>query len=378
MGRVLATIAWVLGLSGQAWAQPYNFQPVSTFISSFVGAQPDALLSGASLVVTQNGRTIFQESYGDYVGSQPKVAVASASKLLSALIIQRLVESGTMRWTDTVADYFGSDYPGASDEKGRITLGQLFSHTSGIGAAPATCLEFEYRNRSLDWCAKSILGLALSWPPGTFFAYGGNSMQVAGAMAQRATGMSWDQLLRSELTGPLSMTRTDYGTNNRGVPYANPIIASGARSTSKDFANVVRMILQRGRFNGAQYLGPQSVAEMQLDQTQGAPFDAEASPHPEAYGYGYGVWRHKIDCATGRAVEVSSSGAFGTSPWVDYGNGIAAVFLAYKQAADPGLQSKVTEVWDLVSGVVGAVPPDCTGDRPLPAVTTLRAGSTGP
>ena len=359
MRRVLTSLALVLGLCGQATAQTYDFQPVRTLIGSFVGSAPDALLTGASLVVIQNGRTIFQESYGDYVGTQPKVSIASASKLLSALMLQRLVESGRMRWTDTVADYFGSDYPGADDQKGSITLGQLFSHTSGIGAAPATCLEFDYRNRSLDACALSILGLPLSTPPGTFFAYGGNSMQVAGAMAQRATGMSWDQLLRAELTGPLSMTRTDFGTNNRGAPYTNPIIASGARSTSKDYANVVRMVLQRGRFNGSQYLSAQGIAEMQMDQTLGAPFDPDASPYPDAYGYGYGQWRHKVDCATGKAVEVSSSGAFGTSPWVDYGNGVAAVFLAYKQDADPSLQDKVTQVWDTVSAVVGAVPPNC-------------------
>ena len=360
MRRLLSSLALVLGFCGHASAQPYNFQPVRTLINGIVGTAPGALLPGASLVVIQNGRTIFQESFGDYVGTQPKVSIASASKLLSALVLQRLVESGRMQWTDTVADYFGTDYPGADEEKGRITLGQLFSHTSGISAAPAACLGVDYRNRSLDACALSILGTALSSPPGTFFAYGGNSMQVAGAMAQRASGMSWDQLLRSELTGPLSMTRTDYGTNNKGLPYSNPIIASGARSASKDYANVVKMILQRGRFNGTQYLSAQSIADMQLDQTHGAPFDPEANPYPDSYGYGYGQWRHKVNCSSGVAVEISSSGAFGTSPWVDYRNGVAAVFLAYKQDADPSLQDKVTQVWNTVSSVVGVVPPDCT------------------
>lgn len=122
---------------------------------------------------------------------------------------------------------------------------------------------------------------------------------------------------------------------------------------------MVRMVLQRGRFNGSQYLSAQGIAEMQMDLTHGALFDPDASPHPDAYGYGYGQWRHKVDCSTGKAVEVSSSGAFGTSPWVDYDNGVAAVFLAYQQDADPRLQDKVMQVWDRVSSVVGVVPPDC-------------------
>ena len=361
MRLVLSSVALVLGLCGHANAQTYNFRPVNSLINGFVGSDPSDLLTGASLIVMKNGQIIHQASYGDYSGTQPRVSIASASKWLSALVVQRLVESGRMRWSDTVEDYFGSDYPGATAEKGSITLGQLFSHTSGISVPPAECMGVQYRNTALDSCAKSILGAALGWPPGTYFAYSGNSIQVAGAMAQRATGMSWSQLVQAELTGPLAMTRTDFGTNNNGTPFLNPIIAGGARSTSKDYANVVKMILQKGRFNGTRYLSAESIAEMQADHTGGVPSDPDAVPFPGSYGYGYGEWRNKIDCSTGVAVQVSSSGAFATSPWVDYKNGVAAVFLAYKQDADPSVQSKISEVWNAVSKVVGNVPPDCAG-----------------
>ena len=99
---------------------------------------------------------------------------------------------------------------------------------------------------------------------------------------------------------------------------------------------------------------------MQLDQTHGVPINVDADPYPDSYGYGYGAWRHKIQCSNGVAAEVSSTGAFGTSPWVDYSNGVAAVFLAYKQDADASLQTKLSQVWNTVSSVVGIVPPDCT------------------
>jgi len=359
MRCVLPSLALALGLAGPAFAQPYNFRPVTALINGFVGSDPGDLLSGASLVVIKNGQTIYSQSFGDYVGTQPKVSIASASKWLSALVVARLVESGRMHWTDTVADYFGSDYPNPTAEKGGITLGQLFSHTSGIGVVPATCLGVGYKNMALDACAKQILGEPLSWSPGTYFAYGGNAMQVAGAMAQRASGMTWDQLVQAELTGPLAMTRTDYGTNNNGTPFLNPIIAGGARSTSKDYSNVVRMILQKGVFQGTRYLSADTLADMQRDQTGGVPVDPDADPYPSAYGYGYGEWRHKIDCASGVAVELSSTGAFATSPWVDYKNGVAAVFLAYKQDVDPSVQDKLTQVWNAVSSVVGTTPPDC-------------------
>ncbi len=359
MRRLLSLLVLAFGLSAQSHAADYDFRPVTQHINDFVGSDTGNVLPGASLIVLQNGQPIYKKSFGSFERIAPQVPVASASKWLSALVLQRLVEAGKMRWEDTVFDYFGTDYKNATPIKGRITLRQMFSHTSGMNVDVATCLTVPYKDMKLDDCAKTILSKQLSWQPGAQFAYGENSMQVAGAMAQRATGMSWARLLETELTGPLSMKRTDFGLTRNGVPFTNPIIAGGARSTMMDYANVVQMVLQNGMFNGVSYLSPQSIAEMQLDQTQGVPAIPEADPYPEAYGYGYGEWRNKVDC-NGVAIEISSTGIFGTSPWVNYQDGIAAVFLAYRQA--PGgevLRSKISEIWGLVSDAVGA-PPVCS------------------
>ena len=256
-----------------------------------------------------------------------------------------------MSWDDTIADYFGSDYPDMDPEKGAITLGQLFSHTSGMSIVNAPCLTYVHRNASLDNCAKQILVKPLSWKPGTVFAYGENSMQVAGAMAQRVTGRSWAQLLESELTGPLGLTQTDYGINGNGTPFSNPIIAGGARTTAQDYANVVQMVLQHGMFDGTQYLDPASISEMQLDQTNGASADPQSNPYPEAFGYGFGEWRNLVDC-NGVATQVSSTGILGSSPWVDYDHRIAAVFLSYNSRSPT--EGRSSETWEVVGEVLRA------------------------
>ncbi|GAA5001501.1 hypothetical protein GCM10025793_05740 [Lysobacter lycopersici] len=358
--RVPAWFALLAGLvvgtaqahgSNDARARP-DFRPVTAYVDGFVGSSADDLLPGASLIIIQDGSAIYRRDFGTYVGIAPQAPVASASKWLSALVVQRLVEQGKMHWDDTVADYFGSSYPNPDATKGGITLGQLMSHTSGIATASDACLQFANRNMALDACAKQILGAPLGWQPGTTFAYGENSMQVAGAMAQRATGKAWAQLVKTELTIPLKMTKTDYGLNASGLPFKNPIIAGGARSTLRDYANVVLMVLQGGVFDGAQYLSPEGIAEMQLDQTHGVPVDVASDPYPEAFGYGYGEWRDAVDC-DGIAVRVSSTGAFGTSPWVDYGHGIAAVFLAYRQYPPSQLRDTLRQLWGVVDDAVG-------------------------
>lgn len=362
MRRFLPVIASLLCVTAPAQAQVYDFRPVTQHINGFVGTDPEDLLDGASMIVIQNGQVIYKKSFGSYQRIAPQVPIASASKWLSALVLQRLVEAGKMRWTDTVSDYFGTDYPNATPMKGRITLGQMFSHTSGISVDIPACLEPQNKDMPLDNCAKTILSKQLSWKPGTLFAYGEGSMQVAGAMAQRATGKTWAELVASELTGPLAMARTDFGLNKNGTPFANPIIAGGARSTMMDYANVVQMVLQNGMFRGKQYLSPESIAEMQRDQTFGVPVNPDADPYPEAFGYGYGEWRNIVDC-NGVAVQVSSTGIFGTSPWVDYQQGTAAVFFAYRQF--PGgnvMRDNISQLWGMVADVIGA-PATCPGPR---------------
>jgi len=323
-------------------ATVYDFTPVTQQLDTMMQTYPS--INGASLIVIRNGAVIDEEYFGNYT-STTRIAIASASKWLSAIAVERLVEKHQMSWSDTIGQYF----PAAPVDKQGITLGQLFSHTSGLPATDAACLG-DHSNYTLDTCAQQILGLALEYPPGTGFAYGGNSMQVGGRMAEIASGKSWDQLFQDEVTTPLAMAHTDFNPASLLPPYQtiqNPQIAGGVRSTLHDYAHVVQMIAQRGSWNAAAYLRADDVAEMQKDQTHGAP--VISTPDPLAFGYGYGEWRNLVD-GQGTAVQVSSTGKFATSPWVDNETGVAAVFLVYSNYSL--LANDVRNLWSNVRNVV--------------------------
>lgn len=344
--RGLIVRSWLLlcsVLGADLHAAPvYDFTPVTQQIDALLLAHP--AINGASLIVIRNGAVIDEAYFGNYTAST-RIPIASASKWLSAIAIERLVEKHQMNWSDTVGQYF----PGVPADKHGITLGQLFSHTSGLPATDAACIG-DHANYTLDTCAQQILGLALQYPPGSGFAYGGNSMQVGGRMAEIASGKSWDQLFQDEVTIPLAMAHTDFNPASLLPPYQaiqNPQIAGGVRSTLHDYANVVQMIAQHGSWNGAPYLLADGVAEMQQDQTHGAP--VISTPDPLAYGYGYGEWRNLVD-AQGNAVQVSSTGKFATSPWVDNETGVAAVFLVYSNYAL--LANDLRQLWSNVRDVV--------------------------
>lgn len=319
----------------------YDFTPVTQQIDAMMQTYA---LNGASLIVIRNGAVIYEQYFGTYTATT-RIPIASASKWLSALAIERLVEKQQMSWSDTVGQYI----PNAPADKQAITLGQLFSHTSGLTQNDDTCLGDE-THYTLATCAQQILATPLEYPPGTGFAYTGNGMQVGGYMATLATGKTWDQIFQDEVTTPLGMADTDFATVSLKPPYVavpNPQVAGGVRSTLFDYANVVQMVAQQGQWNGAPYLSANDIADMQKDQTHGAP--VIYTPDPLAFGYGYGEWRNSID-AQGTAVQVSSTGKFATSPWVDNSTGVAAVFLV--DSSYSLLENDLRALWANVHAVV--------------------------
>jgi CubicO group peptidase (beta-lactamase class C family) len=317
-----------------AAAVVFDFTPVTQQIDGLLATYPD--VSGASLIVIRDGAVVYENFFGVYTPAT-RVPIASASKWLSALTIERLVEKGQMRWTDTIGLYL----PDAPSDKLAITLGQLFSHTSGLTQTDDPCLG-DHLHYTLASCAQQILDTPLAHAPGTAFVYTGNGMQVGGRMAELATGKSWAQLFADELTTPLDMSDTAFNFGN-----ANPQIAGGVSSTLSDYAHVVQMAVQRGEWNGMEFLDAADVADMQVDQTHGVPM--LYTPDPFAFGYGYGEWRNSVD-DQGRAVQVSSTGKFATSPWIDNQTGVAAVFLTYSN--DDLLKSDLRMLWANVRRVV--------------------------
>ncbi len=358
--RLGGTVAAMLA-TGQAFAAApvYDFSPVTTQISALV--QADAL-DGASLIVMRNGATIYEHYFGSYSAST-NIPIASASKWLSALTIQRLVEQGKLHWSDTVGQYF----PNAPAATRAITLGQMFSHTSGITTVDASCVGD--RGTTLDACAQQILALPLLYTPGTRFAYTGNAMQVGGRMAEIATGEPWSQIFSEQLTGPLAMPNTSFLTASASpVSFGsnNPQIAGGVKATAGDYLHVVQMVAQHGAWNGTQFLSGAGLTDMQRDQTHGVP--VLITPDPQAVGYGYGEWRNLND-ANGNAVQVSSTGKFGTSPWVDNETGVSAVFLV--DSSYSKLANDLRALWGNVRTVVQ------TADAQADAVNPDQFGLSG-
>lgn len=349
----------LLGATTARAVPQYDFTPVSAEMQAFV---QHYALDGASLRVNKAGNVVYRRAFGQYsLGT--RVRIASASKWLSALTLARLVEKGQLRWTDTVGQYF----PTVEPAKRAITLEQLFSHTSGLPGGDDSCMSNPLY--TLASCANRILQQStMIGEPGKVFSYGGNSMQVAGRMAEIATGKAWDDLFLDEMIAPLGLTATDFATASTAPGYVrntNPRIAGGVRSTLEDYGKVVDMVLANGCLDNTlllqclpsrRFLTRATIETMARDRTVGT-IDVSRPPTSTAHGYGLGQW---IDPTS--PLIVSSPGAFGFTPWVDRVNGIAGVFLV------DDLNTRVVDDIDDIRAMINIVTAEGLGRRVAPVL----------
>jgi CubicO group peptidase (beta-lactamase class C family) len=219
--------------------------------------------------------------------------------------------------------------PECTGPKGEATLRQLLSHTAGYPDYQPTGKRPD-NYQTLKESVAQIVDLPADTLPGTKFKYGGLAMQVAGRMAELATGKDWETIFQEKIAQPLRMTLTHF-TPVDETPGHNPMIGGGARAGLQDYANFLSMIINKGVFDGKQVLSVKAIQEMQADQIGAAKVSAgeyveKARSSTRKDIYGLGEWREEVN-AKGDATLISSPSWAGAYPWIDKTNNVYGFFL---------------------------------------------------
>jgi len=143
--------------------------------------------------------------------------IGSLTKAMTATLAAALVEDGLLAWDTTVGQVFpelvGSINPAYVD----VPLSELLYHTGGlttdVSAAPSWASRFtdttEIRAQRREFTVE-LLALPPAGPRGAF-AYSNAGYVVAGAMMERVTGASWEELLGEYVFDPLGMSSCGFG-----------------------------------------------------------------------------------------------------------------------------------------------------------------------
>ena len=146
--------------------------------------------------------------------------IGSDTKAMTSLLAAMLVEEGKLRWNITV----GEIYPELVDKMSKgvkdITLEQLLSHTSGIPGdsmehVPLISFSVTDDAGNLDVMRYTLVSrlvpLPLHGAPGERFEYSNLGYTLAGAMMEKVTGKTWEELVVARIFDPLKLTSAGFG-----------------------------------------------------------------------------------------------------------------------------------------------------------------------
>ena len=305
----------------------YDFTSMDSLMNRWIQR---SYYPGASVVIVKNDSLIFEKYFGNYT-PETEVYIASAGKWLAAATIAAVVDRTELSWNDPVEKWL-PEFKG--DPKGKILLRQLMSHTSGIrDYLPLPQIDtFNVLTESVS----HILPLDTVFTPGSRFQYGGLALQVAGRMAEVASGKDFETIFQDLIASPLGMKNTHFTPINLEGGHS-PMLGGGARTVLKDYLKFLKMIFHDGLYDGKQILKRESILAMQADQIGSAhvypgEFTERAFGSFHTGIYGLGEWREKVD-SLGNAYQISSPGWAGAYPWINKKDGVYGFFLAHVQGS---------------------------------------------
>jgi CubicO group peptidase (beta-lactamase class C family) len=290
-------------------------------------------LDGVAAVARHRGSTLYRGYFGA-IGPATPVPVASASKWVAGLLVMCFVADGRLRLDMTLGE--AAIAPKASPTAA-ITLAQLMSHTSGLPNPGPWRQDRRYATPA-D-AARAVPGLDLSGPPGTVFAYGGLSMQVAAFLVEKAGEADWNSLFRRRIADPLGLSPACRWGDKWGV-------AGGLAATPDDYEHILSMIMAKGLTPDGRRILPESAfAAMERNLSAGTKRLSLPDAAESLAGYGLGVWCETAN-ADGSCPVISSPGAFGTYPRIDRPRDLAILLMVKDRLP------RVVEDW---CGVIAAL-----------------------
>jgi len=266
-------------------------------------------VAGVVALAADGHEVVYQGAFGKReIAKEPDMTldtvfwIASMTKAVTSVAAMQLVEQGKLqldehmgsRFTELaspqVLEGFDSDgTPRLRPARRPMTLRHLLTHTAGftydIWHADTGRYMAHVGIPGIIECRNVTLGTPLAFDPGERWEYGIN-IDWVGKTVEKVSGQSLEDYFREHIFSPLGMTdtsfviRPDQRRRLAGMHVRNPdgsleaiefempqqpeffMGGGGLYSTGPDYLKFLQMLLHGGRFDGAQILRPETVAEM--------------------------------------------------------------------------------------------------------------------
>ncbi|MEC3860994.1 serine hydrolase [Mesobacterium sp. TK19101] len=323
---------------------PRGDGPISELPRSIEIAMPpgfDAWLdrrSVTSLVVLKDGNIVYEDYYKGTAAGDKRISWSMAKSYLSALFGVIVAEGHVDDLNDPVVKYAPELKGGAYDGARVIDVLQMssgvtfdedyldfWSDINKMGRVLALGGSMDSFAAGLDQTFQA---------PGTGFKYVSIDTHVLGMVVRGATGRSIPDLLSEKIIQPMGLEAEPYYiTDGYGVAF----VLGGLNLTTRDYARMGQMFLQKGRFNGQQIVPEVWALESTLPSAKTAPGELH---------YGYQWWM----AADPRPGEFLARGVYGQFVYVDRASGtVVATNGADRQFRDQGAFQDALDMFRLIA-----------------------------
>ena len=200
---LFASCLVLLLLAPPAFAQPDKANKIDELIAPFVASNQ---FSGVVLA-SEDGKVIYERAFGlanaDYkIPNQlnTRIGIASITKHMTAVILQRLIEANKVAMADKLNKYI-PDFPSGD----KITIEMLARHRSGIPhrVMPPEAESLAYTSAEF---VEKVKEAKLAFEPGTNRLYSSAGYAVLARVLEIASGKTYQQLLQEYVFTPAGMT----------------------------------------------------------------------------------------------------------------------------------------------------------------------------
>lgn len=290
MKRTILTFLLLLIALPLAAAQKVDTAAIDDIMTKALAAWH---IPGASIAVVRNGEVVYLKGYGvrDITTKEPVTpdtlfALASMTKAFTSTAIGTLVDEKKMSWDDPVRKYL--DYFRLSDAcaDSQVTIRDVLSHRTGLGGHEELLFGVPWNREE---AIRRIGRVSLENPFRSGYEYQNQMYVAAGEAAAAAAHESWEDLVRSRITGPLGMTRTKFtiadarATDDHAVGHSwkddgtvsvfhwyddtNVGAAGSMHASARDLSRWLLLQLSDGAVGDKRIISAESLAETHMPQT---------------------------------------------------------------------------------------------------------------
>ena len=162
----------------------------------------DARIPGFSIALIQDGKIIWEGGFGVSNADTKKPVnrmtifeAASLTKVVTCYTILKLVDQGKLNLDTPLNRYLGNNYDVVNDDRiNLITARRVLTHTSGFP----------------NWRNDGAISLPINFNPGEKFSYSGEGFVYLSRVAEKLTGMKFEDLVKKTVLEPLEMKSSNF------------------------------------------------------------------------------------------------------------------------------------------------------------------------